>query len=79
MPHYDFNMPVTEAQARAVKVNDTVTINGTLYGMLCGFSFEACPHLDERDVRRLEMAAHATARLIAQAEGRDIEPLAMAH
>jgi hypothetical protein len=53
--------------------------DGTLYGMLCGFSFEACPHLDERDVRRLEMAAHATARLIAQAEGRDIEPIAMAH
>ena len=53
--------------------------DGTLYGMLCGFSFEACPHLDERDVRRLEMAAHATARLIAQAEGRNVEPLAMAH
>ncbi|MDN8614088.1 GAF domain-containing protein [Variovorax ginsengisoli] len=53
--------------------------DGTLYGMLCGFSFAACPHLDQRDVRRLEMAAHATARLIAQAEGRDFEPLAFAH
>lgn len=53
--------------------------DGTLYGMLCGFSFEACPHLDERDVRRLEMAANATARLIAQAEGRNVEPLAAPH
>lgn len=53
--------------------------DGTLYGMLCGFSFEACPHLDERDVRRLEMAANATARLIAQAEGRDVEPLPATH
>jgi L(+)-tartrate dehydratase beta subunit len=33
MPHHDFHMPITEAQARAVKVNDTVTINGTLYGI----------------------------------------------
>lgn len=47
--------------------------DGTLYGVLCGFSFEACPQLDERDLRRLEMAANATARLIARAEGRDLE------
>jgi L(+)-tartrate dehydratase beta subunit len=31
--HYDFNMPITEAQARALKVNDTVTLNGTLFGI----------------------------------------------
>lgn len=53
--------------------------DGTLYGMLCGFSFEACPHLDPRDVRRLEMAANATARLIAQAEGRDVDLLVPTH
>lgn len=53
--------------------------DGTLYGMLCGFSFEAAPHLDQRDVRRLEMAAHATARLIAQAEGHDTEPFDATH
>jgi L(+)-tartrate dehydratase beta subunit len=33
MAHHDFQMPITEAQARAVKVNDTVTLNGTLYGI----------------------------------------------
>jgi len=33
MAHHDFNMPITEAQARAVRVNDTVTLNGTLYGI----------------------------------------------
>jgi L(+)-tartrate dehydratase beta subunit len=31
--HHEFNMPITEAQARAVRVNDTVTLNGTLYGI----------------------------------------------
>jgi L(+)-tartrate dehydratase beta subunit len=33
MAHYDFNMPIAEAQARKVRVNDTVTLNGTLYGI----------------------------------------------
>lgn len=31
--HYDFNMPVTEDQVRKLRVNDTVTLNGTLYGI----------------------------------------------
>ena len=33
MAHYDFNMPITEAQTRALRVNDTVTLNGTLFGI----------------------------------------------
>jgi len=41
--------------------------------VLCGFSFTACDHLDERDARRLEMAAGTAARLLAQAEGRDVD------
>ena len=31
--HYDFDMPITESQARALRINDTVTLNGTLYGI----------------------------------------------
>ena len=31
--HYDFDMPVTEAQVRALRVNDTVSLNGTLFGI----------------------------------------------
>jgi L(+)-tartrate dehydratase beta subunit len=31
--HHDLHMPITEAQARALRVNDTVTLNGTLYGI----------------------------------------------
>jgi len=38
-------------------------------GVLCGFSFESRSELGERGVKRLEMAANATARLLAQAEG----------
>jgi len=47
--------------------------DGGLYGVLCGFSLEARDHLDHRDVKRLEMAANAAARLIAQARGLDVD------
>jgi len=33
MAQHDFTMPITEAQARALRVDDTVTLNGTLYGI----------------------------------------------
>lgn len=33
MAHYKFDMPVTEQQIRQVHVNDTVTLNGTLFGI----------------------------------------------
>ena len=33
MAHYEFDMPVTETQARSLHVNDTVTLNTTLYGI----------------------------------------------
>lgn len=45
--------------------------DGRLYGSLCGFSTKACPHLQAQDVKRMEIAAQAIARLLAQAEGRD--------
>ncbi len=33
MAHHDFQMPISEAQARSLRVNDTVTLNGTLFGI----------------------------------------------
>jgi len=33
MAHHDFTMPVSEAQVRALRANDTVTLNGTLFGI----------------------------------------------
>ena len=33
MAHYEFTMPVTEAQVRALAVDDTVTLNGALFGI----------------------------------------------
>ena len=33
MAHHAFTMPITEAQARELRVNDTVTLEGTLFGI----------------------------------------------
>jgi L(+)-tartrate dehydratase beta subunit len=33
MAHHDFTAPVSEYRVRALRVNDTVTLNGTLYGI----------------------------------------------
>jgi L(+)-tartrate dehydratase beta subunit len=33
MPHHDFSMPVTEKDVRGLRVNDTVTLRGTLFGI----------------------------------------------
>ncbi|HKA41951.1 MAG TPA: fumarate hydratase C-terminal domain-containing protein [Burkholderiales bacterium] len=33
MSHYDFTTPVTQEQVRQLRVNDTVTLNGTLFGI----------------------------------------------
>jgi L(+)-tartrate dehydratase beta subunit len=33
MAHYDLTMPISEDDARKLRVEDTVTLNGTLYGL----------------------------------------------
>jgi len=33
MAHHDFSTPIGEAQARALRVNDTVTLKGALFGI----------------------------------------------
>ena len=33
MAHHDLRPPITEAQVRQLRVNDTVTLEGALYGI----------------------------------------------
>src|SRR4029079_13209352 len=33
MPHHERATPITEAQARALRIDDTVTLNGPLFGI----------------------------------------------
>jgi L(+)-tartrate dehydratase beta subunit len=56
MAHYDFQMPVTEKQIRSLKVNDTVSLNGTLYGIRDATQI----HMFDRGRKtRFDMGGHA--------------------
>ena len=56
MAHYDFRMPVGEAQVRALRVNDSVTLNGILYGIRDATQI----HLFDRGRKtRFDLAGHA--------------------
>jgi L(+)-tartrate dehydratase beta subunit len=56
MAHYDFNTPVTEEQVRRLRINDTVTLNGTLYGIRDATQI----HMFDRGRRvKFDMRGHA--------------------
>ena len=56
MTHSDFGTPVTEARARSLRVGDTVTLNGTLYGIRDATQI----HMFDRGRRtRFDLAGHA--------------------
>ena len=56
MAHHEFTTPVTEAQVRALRVNDTVTLNGTLYGIRDATQI----HMFDRGRKtRFDLAGHA--------------------
>ena len=56
MAHYDFNTPVDEAAIRALRINDTVTLNGTLYGIRDATQI----HMFDRGRKtRFDLAGHA--------------------
>jgi L(+)-tartrate dehydratase beta subunit len=56
MAHYDFSMPISEGQARALRVQDTVTLSGTLFGIRDATQI----HLFDRGRRtRFDMNGHA--------------------
>ena len=56
MAHHDFTMPVSEAQARSLRIEDTVTLNGTLYGIRDATQI----HMFDRGRKtRFDLAGHA--------------------
>src|SRR5512134_1534012 len=56
MAHHEFTMPVSEAQVRALRVDDTVTLNGTLYGIRDATQI----HMFDRGRKsRFNLAGHA--------------------
>jgi L(+)-tartrate dehydratase beta subunit len=56
MAHHVLSMPVTEAQIRALRVNDTVTLQNTLYGIRDATQI----HMFDRGRRtRMDLRGHA--------------------
>ena len=56
MAHYDLKPPVVEAEVRKLRVNDTVTLQGTLYGIRDATQI----HMFDRGRRtRFDLAGHA--------------------
>jgi L(+)-tartrate dehydratase beta subunit len=54
--HYDFSTPLSEADARSLRVNDTVTLNGTLFGIRDATQI----HMFDRGRKtRFDLAGHA--------------------
>ncbi len=56
MAHYDLTPPVSEPDIRKLRINDTVTLNGTLYGIRDATQI----HLFDRGrATRFDLAGHA--------------------
>jgi len=54
--HHDFSPPLSEADARKLRVNDTVTLNGTLFGIRDATQI----HMFDRGRKtRFDLAGHA--------------------
>jgi L(+)-tartrate dehydratase beta subunit len=54
--HQDYSMPISEAQARSLRIEDTVTLNGTLYGIRDATQI----HMFDRGRKtRFDLAGHA--------------------
>jgi L(+)-tartrate dehydratase beta subunit len=56
MAHYEFDMPVTEDQARQLHVNDTVTLQGTLFGIRDATLIHM---YDKGEKTRFDLSGHA--------------------
>lgn len=56
MAHHEFTTPVTEGQVRALRVDDTVTLRGTLYGIRDATQIAM---FDRGRTTRFDLAGHA--------------------
>lgn len=56
MAHYEFDMPVTEEQVRKLRINDTVTLHQTLYGIRDATQIHM---FDHNRKTRFDMRGHA--------------------
>jgi len=71
MAHHELRPPVTEAQVRALRIDDTVTLQGTLFGIRDATQI----HLFDRDRRtRFDLAGHAVLHTAPNVKRVEISP-----
>jgi L(+)-tartrate dehydratase beta subunit len=75
MAHHVLDMPVTEAQVRALKVGDTVTLERTLYGIRDATLIHM---FDRGRTTRLDLAGHAVIHTAPNVRKVDVSPEAPA-
>src|ERR1700745_1877442 len=56
MPHHELSTPITEAQVRALRIDDTVTLQGTLFGIRDATQIAL---FDRGRSTRFDLAGHA--------------------
>jgi L(+)-tartrate dehydratase beta subunit len=56
MAHHDLHMPITEAQGRALRIDDTVSLQGTLFGIRDATQIAL---FDRGRTTRFDLAGHA--------------------
>ena len=74
MAHHEFAMPITEAQARALRIDDTVTFGGALFGIR---DANLIALFDKGRTTRLDMSGHAalhTAPNVRKVEATELFP-----
>jgi L(+)-tartrate dehydratase beta subunit len=74
MAHHDIVMPVTEAQVRSIRIGDTVTLYGTLFGIRDRTQIEM---FDRGRTTRFDLRGHAvihTAPNVRKVEPTDLFP-----
>ena len=69
--HHEFTMPVTEAQVRALVVDDTVTLSGTLFGIRDATQIAM---FDRGRATRFDLAGHAVIHTAPNVKKVDVSP-----
>jgi L(+)-tartrate dehydratase beta subunit len=71
MSHHALRTPITEAQARALRVNDTVTLEGTLFGIRDANQIAL---FDKGRVTRFDMRGHAAIHTAPNVKRVEVSP-----
>ncbi len=71
MAHRDLATPITEAQARSLRVDDTVSLNGTLYGIRDATQIAM---FDRGRATRFDLAGHAVIHTAPNVRKVDVSP-----